>query len=91
MLEARITKTVVEPHNGDLYLLGVCEYYEHMVNFRVKFGIDDIREADEFFQDVREQLAMELEIPAYRVDINRDAILEKMIYWAYKFESLGIH
>ena len=91
MLEARITKTIVEPHNGDLYLLGVCEYYSDMVNFRAKFTVEDIRHSEEFFQDLREHLAEELDIPAYRVDLNRHDILDKMMYWAYKFESLGIH
>lgn len=91
MLEARVTKAIIEPHNGNLYVLGVAEYYDDMVNFRIKFTMDDIVHADEFFQDIKEQLAQEFDIPSYRVDMNKDMILEKMIYWAYKFESLGIH
>lgn len=91
MLEARVTKAIVEPHNGDLYLLGVCEYYQDVVNFRAKFTIDDIRESEEFFNDLRQQLAEEFDLPAYRIDLPKEMMLDKMIYWAYKFESLGIH
>jgi len=91
MLTAKITKTAVDLHADKTYLIGVAEYYDEALNFRVAFNQEDLDEHDEFIDRLRDKIAEEFGIHTYQVEIDRFKILDKMVFWQHLFNSMEIH
>jgi hypothetical protein len=84
MLEARLTKAVIiqDDKTGGTVLMAVAEYYGDMVNIKVPFNWETLDRAG-FCDDLREKLAMDFDIPSYRVDIQAAKLLGKMEEYHY--------
>jgi len=79
MLEARLTKTKIMSENGGTLLVGVVEYGDERMNFKVPYDWNEIDEAREAFSlAIRDKIAYTFDIPVYHVDMGGDQFIEDM-------------
>jgi hypothetical protein len=88
MIEARVIKSQVVVKNAVTYLLGVAEYEDELVNFKLPF-MWEVMDTDEFINDLRDKLAEEFDIPVYHVDVRADALLKKMEEGTFRADLMG--
>lgn len=83
MVEATVMKAVVmqDENTKEPVLLGVCQYQDEIVNFRVPFSSEE-DEYDEVIKALRDKLAEDFDLPVYRVDVKMDLLLKRMKYYA---------
>jgi hypothetical protein len=79
MLEAAITKAVVvqDEKDGKTTLMGVAEYFDDYVNFKVKYDWETLNMKG-FLNDLREKLAQEFDLPVKCIDLRDRQLLGKM-------------
>lgn len=79
MLEGTITKSVIvqDQKTGKTVLMGVAEYYDTSVNFKVIYDWDNL-DYEGFCTDLREALARDLDIQVKQMDIKEHKLLAKM-------------
>lgn len=88
MIEAQITKAVVKYDKGQLYLLGVAQYDDTMVNFKIRYNATNID--DETKEELRQNLAEAFDIPAYRVDLKWELLEKKMRLGLFEAHLKGL-
>lgn len=89
MIEAQITKAVVKYDKGNFYLLGVAEYEDTKVNFKIRYNHTNID--DELREELRQKLAEDFDIPAYRVDLKWELLEKKMRLGLFEAHLRGMH
>lgn len=89
MFEARIVKTVVEPHPKGAQLLGVAEYLDEAVNFSIAYDLKTMSITD-ILDDLKQKIAEEFDIKPYYVIIPENEIRSKMNYWYDFFARMGL-
>lgn len=79
MLEGKITKSVVlqDKDGKGTVLMGVAEYFDRKVNFKVPYHWDDL-DYEWFCKELREVLARDLGITVKQMDISEHRLLAKM-------------
>lgn len=83
MLEANIVKSVVvqDEKDGKTVLMGVAEYYDDAINFKVKYDWESL-DYEWFIKELREKIAEGFALPLKRVDIKEAVLLQKMKQYA---------
>ena len=83
MLEANIVKSVIvqDEKDGKTVLMGVAEYYDDAINFRVKYDWESL-DYEWFIKELREKIAEGFGLPLKRVDIKEAVLLQKMKQYA---------
>jgi hypothetical protein len=79
MLEGNIIKSVIlqDQKTGGTVLMGVAQYFDNKVNFKVPFDWDNL-DVGWFAKELREVLARDLDITVKQMDISEAKLLEKM-------------
>ena len=83
MLEANIVKSVIvqDEKDGKTVLMGVAEYYDDAINFKVKYDWESL-DYEWFIKELREKIAEGFDLPLKRVDIKEAVLLQKMKQYA---------
>jgi hypothetical protein len=89
MLEGRISKAVVvqDKESKQTVLMGYAEYYGDRVNFKVAYDFETL-DFNWFLETLREQLAEDLDIPPYRMDIQEEKLLRIMEKYHHAYKGL---
>jgi hypothetical protein len=79
MLEGRISKAVVvnNEKTGGTVLMGVAEFFDNRVNFKVEYDWDTL-DYKWFAGELREKLAMDLDIAVSHMDIDEARLFSMM-------------
>lgn len=88
MIEAGIRSIAVLQDQKTMkpVLFGVCQMGEDMVNFKVPFDQHE-EDFDGVIDALRDSLAESLQIPTYRVDMNREKLLKRLQYYALELRK----
>ncbi len=79
MLEARLIKTKIMRDVSGTLLVGVAEYGDERMNFKVPYDWNEIDEAREAFSlAIRDKIAQTFDIPVYHVDMGGDQFIDDM-------------
>lgn len=89
MLEATMTKCVVQPVNGDTVLFAKFERFGDEVGIKVAFDWT-ILNRSEFLQDLKESVAKAFDVPVHYIDINETKLFERMEKWTERFRKLRL-
>ena len=83
MLEGKITKVAIlqDKETNGTVLLGVAEYFNRKVNFKVPYNWEDL-DYEWFTKELREVLARDLDITVKQMDLSEGRLLAKMKEYA---------
>lgn len=93
MIEAVVTKLAVMPEKGATVLYGVAEYGTDCINFRVPYRMEELMRNDNhkiFLEELRETIARSFDISTWKVSMNDDVVLGKMLSWNDRFYAMGL-
>lgn len=89
MLEATMTKCVVQPVNGDTVLFAKFERFGDEVGIRAAFDWT-IMDRQAFLSDLKEQVAKAFDVPVRYIDIDENRLWNRMETWTDKFRKLRL-
>ena len=90
MIEAVLKNSAVQPEKGKTVLYCAFEYEDGGCGLTVTYDwFNDKFDHKAFIEDVKESVAKELDIPAYRVSLDEKKLLKRMEHWAVKFAKMG--
>ncbi len=80
MIEARLVKTrILGDGIGGTLLVGVAEYEDEALNFKVPYEWEEVNESPEAFSlAIRDKIAEEFDIPINYVDMRDDNFIKEM-------------
>ena len=74
-----IKTRILNDGSGGTLLVGVVEYGDEMLNFKVPYDWEQVSEAKEAFSlAIRDKIAETFDIPVYHVDMGGDSFLDEM-------------
>jgi len=91
MMKARIVKTAIDFKADKTFLIGVAETEEEALNFSVQFELEDLALFDEWINELRNKIAEEFDIHTWEVEIDKQTLLDKMLFWNQMFHSMEVH
>ena len=89
MLEATMTKCVVQPVNGDTVLFAKFERFGDEVGVRAPFDWTIINRG-EFLEDLKNQVAQAFDVPVHYIDIDDKRLFDRMEKWTEKLRRLRL-
>lgn len=90
MIEAVLKNCAVQPERGRTVLYCAFEYEDGGCGVTVTYDwFNEKFDHKAFLEDLKENVAKELDIPAYRVSFDAKKLLHRMEHWAVKFAKMG--
>jgi len=89
-----LRKIAIMPEKGTLYFCGVAEKGNEMMNLKASlqpfFKSDGSFLAGEFLELLKETLAKDFDVHTWKVNIQDEVVVGKIMSWQEKFVELGL-